>query len=108
MGADHGMVDRRCAVVLVALLLFPVVVVRALARAEELDARVMEFAQRLANGATKSINWTKQIANIGLRQVAAGLMDASIAYEALSSISKDHAEAVKAFLEKRKPQFNGE
>ncbi|HXC38729.1 MAG TPA: enoyl-CoA hydratase-related protein [Burkholderiales bacterium] len=76
--------------------------------AEELDQRVSEFAQKLARGATKSINWTKQLANIGLRQVAAGLMDASIAYEALSNITKDHAEAVKAFLEKRKPQFTGE
>jgi len=76
--------------------------------AEELDKRVMEFAQRLANGATKSINWTKQLANIGLRQVASGMMDASIAYEALSNITKDHQEAVRAFMEKRKPKFTGE
>jgi len=76
--------------------------------AEELDAHVMALAQRLANGATKSINWTKQLANVGLRQVASGLMDASIAYEALSNITKDHAEAVKAFMEKRKPKFTGE
>jgi len=76
--------------------------------AEELDQKVMEFAQRLANGATKSINWTKQLANIGLRQVASGLMDASIAYEALSNITRDHQEAVTAFIEKRKPKFTGD
>ena len=76
--------------------------------AEELDQKVMEFAQRLANGATKSINWTKQLANIALRQVASGLMDASIAYEALSNGTKDHQEAVTAFMEKRKPKFTGD
>lgn len=76
--------------------------------AEELDQKVMEFAQRIANGATKSINWTKQLANIALRQVASGLMDASIAYEALSNTTKDHQEAVTAFMEKRKPKFTGD
>jgi enoyl-CoA hydratase len=76
--------------------------------AEELDRKTMELAQRLANGATKSINWTKQLVNIGLRQVASGLMDASIAYEALSNLTKDHQEAVRAFMEKRKPKFSGE
>jgi enoyl-CoA hydratase len=76
--------------------------------AEELDQKVMEFAQRLATGATTSINWTKQLANVALRQVASGLMDASIAYEALSNGTKDHQEAVTAFMEKRKPKFTGE
>jgi enoyl-CoA hydratase/carnithine racemase len=35
------------------------------------------------------------------------VMDASVAYEVLTVHSRDHAEAVKAFLEKRKPVFIG-
>ncbi|HZR35923.1 MAG TPA: enoyl-CoA hydratase-related protein [Nevskia sp.] len=76
--------------------------------AEELDARVHEFAQRLANGASRSVQWTKASINIGLKQLAHSIMDASIAYEALSNITRDHREAVAAMLEKRKPSFTGE
>jgi enoyl-CoA hydratase len=32
-------------------------------------------------------------------------LDASLAYEALASCSRDHQEAVNAFREKRKPHF---
>jgi enoyl-CoA hydratase len=74
---------------------------------EELDARVDAFAKRLANGATQAIAYTKQSVNVGLKQIATAVMDASIAYEKVSSYSADHQEAVKAFLEKRKPQFTG-
>nr|WP_047169106.1 enoyl-CoA hydratase-related protein [Sphingomonas sp. Y57] len=73
--------------------------------AEELDERVNAFADRLANGATKAIRWTKMSVNIGLRDLATSIMDASLAYEALSNVTADHAEAVKAFSEKRPPVF---
>lgn len=75
--------------------------------AEELDAAVAAFAQRLARGAVKSISWTKQTINIGLKQIATAVMDASVAYEALSNITQDHREAVAALREKRKPVFTG-
>lgn len=73
--------------------------------ADELDACVDELADRLAMGATKAIRWTKMSINIGLRQLAQTMMDASLAYEALSNISEDHQEAVNAFREKRPPKF---
>jgi len=73
--------------------------------AEELDGKVNAFADRLAAGATKAIRWTKMSVNIGLRDLAAKMMDASLAYEALSNIHPDHAEAVRAFAEKRPPVF---
>ncbi|ARR55827.1 enoyl-CoA hydratase [Rhizorhabdus wittichii DC-6] len=73
--------------------------------AAELDERVDAFADRLANGATKAIRWTKMSVNIGLRDLATSIMDASLAYEALSNVTADHAEAVKAFSEKRPPLF---
>ena len=73
----------------------------------ELDARVDALAQKLANGATKAIKWTKTCMNIPLRQLAHSIMDASLAYEALTNSRADHQEAVTAFQEKRKPKFTG-
>lgn len=74
---------------------------------EELDKHTYDFATRLAAGAMKSINWTKMTVNIGLKQLAHSMMDASIAFEARSNVTEDHAEAVAAFREGRKPKFTG-
>ncbi|HEX2828226.1 MAG TPA: enoyl-CoA hydratase-related protein [Burkholderiales bacterium] len=74
---------------------------------DQLDAKVNAFAEKLARGATKAIKWTKTAMNIPLRQLAHSMMDASLAYEALTNIGADHQEAVTAFREKRKPRFKG-
>jgi enoyl-CoA hydratase len=73
----------------------------------ELDARVYGFAERIAAGATQAIRYSKTAVNIGLRQLAHSIMDASIAYETVTNSTADHQEAVKAFREKRKPKFTG-
>jgi enoyl-CoA hydratase len=75
--------------------------------AEDLDARVYGLATRLAEGSQLAIRTTKMSVNIGLRQLAASMMDACLAYEAISNSSHDHQEAVTAFREKRKPNFKG-
>ena len=75
--------------------------------AEELDRRVDAFCDRLAGGATAAIRYTKVAVNIGLRQVAHTLMDASIAYESMTNGTRDHREALRAFIEKRAPDFGG-
>lgn len=75
--------------------------------AARLNAVTQEFAERLANGATLAIRWTKTVTNIPLRRLAHELMDASIAYEMSSNVSADHQEAVRAFIEKRPPKFGG-
>jgi len=74
---------------------------------EELDAAVDAFVQKLAKGAMRAICATKQTVNLGLKHLASAVMDASIAYEALTVYSRDHSEAVHAFIEKRKPTFTG-
>ncbi|WP_022982532.1 enoyl-CoA hydratase/isomerase family protein [Ideonella sp. B508-1] len=76
--------------------------------AGELDAAVDAFAQRLANGSRRAIQWTKATINIGLKQVAASVMDAGMAYETLSNHTRDHAEAVSAIRAKRAPDFKGD
>jgi enoyl-CoA hydratase len=76
--------------------------------AEDLDRTVDELAQRLASGASRAIQGTKLSVNIGLKKVVHSILDASLAYEALSNLSKDHQEAVNAFREKRAPRFTGE
>tara|TARA_R110000787_G_scaffold6137_5_gene21706 strand:- start:33898 stop:34731 length:834 start_codon:yes stop_codon:yes gene_type:complete len=74
---------------------------------DELDDTVNRFADRLANGPVKSIKWTKVSLNIHLKQVAHSVMDACLAYEALTNQSADHQEAVTAFREKRAPIYTG-
>ena len=73
--------------------------------AGELDEAVYGFAERLANGATAAIRWTKVSANIGLKQLAHAIMDTSLAYEKLTFQMDAHEEALRAFLERREPRF---
>ena len=73
----------------------------------ELDKKVAGIAGKLARGATQAIRWTKIAVNKGLRQFADAQMDALIGYEALSSRTADHAEAVAALRQRRKPRFAG-
>jgi len=72
---------------------------------ELLDQTVAAFALRLARGAQKAIRWTKASVNIGLKQLAAGILDSALAYEAVSNLSADHQEAVAAFRDGRPPVF---
>lgn len=75
--------------------------------AEELDQAVQEFAERLAAGAAKAIQWTKLSVNVGLKAVVHPVMEASMAYESLSVRTEDHREAVAALRERRSPVFRG-
>jgi enoyl-CoA hydratase len=74
---------------------------------ENLDSAVDEFVQRVLALPPRALQWTKLSVNLGLKQMASTMMDATMAYEGLSNITADHQEAVSAFREKRKPKFTG-
>lgn len=79
--------------------------IHAAVPAASIDAEVERYVERLLAMPLASIRWTKQTMNIGLKQLAHSMMDAGMAYEAIAGQTADHAEAIAAFREKRKPQF---
>lgn len=74
---------------------------------EQVLPSAMELAQRLASGPTLAIRWTKMALNKRLRDEVNLVLEMSLATEGLSFLTRDHAEAVDAFLEKRRPNFRG-
>jgi len=66
-----------------------------------------EIAQELADGATWAIRWTKLAVNKQLKQQLNLILDTSMALEIATFNTEDHQEAVRAFIEKRKPEFTG-
>lgn len=75
--------------------------------ADQLDAAVDAYVAKLVALPGQSLRMTKATYTIPLRQLAHGLMDTGMCYEALAGVaSPDHQEAITAFTEKRKPNFN--
>lgn len=70
----------------------------------DLDARALEVATKLANGATRAIAWTKHTLNHWLR-TAGPAFDASLALEFLGFTGPEAAEGLASHREKRRPKF---
>lgn len=75
--------------------------------ADQLDAAVKEYADYYAKAPTKAIGIIKKMLN----KAATSDLDEMLDYEAYcqetAGSTYDHQEGVKAFLEKRKPEFLG-
>jgi enoyl-CoA hydratase len=63
------------------------------------------FADRLAKGPRVAIEFNKRLANADLLDRVNRLLDASLAMEAITFTTRDHREAVRAFLDRRDPVF---
>ncbi|MGZ6016592.1 MAG: enoyl-CoA hydratase/isomerase family protein [Phenylobacterium sp.] len=76
-----------------------------LAQDDELDAKAVQIADRLARGAPHAIRWTKHALNNWLR-TAGPAFDASAALEMLGFTGPEPREGLAAHREKRKPKWS--
>jgi len=75
---------------------------------EELVKEGLEFCARLAAGPTGSYGRMKANLNFGETATLNALLDQEALLMRISGLSVDSREAVRAFMEKREPQFVGE
>ena len=73
----------------------------------ELEAETMEIANSFANAPTKAIGMMKRIFTKALTSDLDSLLEYEACMQQIASETDDHKEGLKAFIEKRKPQFKG-
>jgi enoyl-CoA hydratase len=74
---------------------------------DQLMEKALAIASRLATGPTAAISASKMAINAWMRSISATVLPLSLSLEDANFHTKDHKEAVKAFNEKRKPNFIG-
>jgi enoyl-CoA hydratase/carnithine racemase len=75
--------------------------------ADDLAARALAWAERLAAGAPLAVRGTKAAVNAQLKRALLESFDLSMALELPLFLSADHEEALAALREKRPPRFEG-
>jgi enoyl-CoA hydratase len=75
--------------------------------ADELGAKALAFAERLAAGAPLAVRYTKLAVNKLVKDALNIAFDTSTALEIVTFRSEDHREALAALGEKRAPKFTG-
>jgi 2-(1,2-epoxy-1,2-dihydrophenyl)acetyl-CoA isomerase len=73
----------------------------------EIEAAAHELAMSLAQGPTVTLGYIKRNINNAERLPLESCFDAEAFNHSRASETADHKEAAKAFVEKRKPQFQG-
>jgi 2-(1,2-epoxy-1,2-dihydrophenyl)acetyl-CoA isomerase len=73
----------------------------------EIDAAARELAMSLAQGPTVTLGYIKRNINNAETSSLEACLDAEAVHHSRCSETADHKEAAKAFVEKRKPVFQG-
>jgi enoyl-CoA hydratase len=75
--------------------------------AADLDTRIDDLVARLQKLPPFALRGTKKAINHTLKNLALSIFEFGVALETQSQLTQDHAEAVNAFVEKRRPAFTG-
>ncbi len=75
--------------------------------ADRLMSEARALAARIVVNPAKVLRLSKRLLREGQQQRLTDVLELSAAFQALAHETKDHAEAVDAFLEKRPPSFTG-
>jgi 2-(1,2-epoxy-1,2-dihydrophenyl)acetyl-CoA isomerase len=76
--------------------------------ADDLAGRVREIALKLAQAPTKALALTKRAMSRAFQLTIEEALDYEAHLQEIAGRSADHQEGVRAFLEKRPPQFTGQ
>jgi len=74
---------------------------------DELITRTREIARRLASGPSVAFRYMKENLNRAMGGEVDDCLDLEVTHHTHCSLTEDHREAVKAFVEKREPVFHG-
>ena len=73
----------------------------------EFETSAMKLADTISSMPTKGLGYTKKLLSQTFNNSLEEQLSLEAETQALSASSKDHQEGIKAFMEKRKPQFTG-
>ncbi len=74
---------------------------------EQLLPRSRQLAREIASKPPQAVRYTKRLLKLAQRQELGDFLQTCASFQAACHHTHDHLEAVNAFLEKRKPQFQG-
>jgi 2-(1,2-epoxy-1,2-dihydrophenyl)acetyl-CoA isomerase len=74
---------------------------------DELDKESLTLANRLARMPTKAIGRAKKVLNRAFDMTLPDVLDEEVAAQTYLSQTEDHREGIRAFMEKRQPEFQG-
>ena len=75
---------------------------------EQLMEEALKLAARIAANPGGVLRMTKRLLREGERSTLESLLEMSAGYQAIAHMTGDHREAVRAFVEKRKPVFGND